>query len=192
MEGIEDLEALVAFGVVFSLFAFVIMVVLYILGAIARFKYLRVRGYENSWLAFIPVINVYGLVEATYGKGEKIRIYGWDAPAIVLKIWPIINFILSFFLSPIPYIGGVIGLVLTILNIMFLVLIFRDSMERLNKQVSSGLAVLAILITLVQNIMLLCEASKYEAGSLNYIYDNRILISQSTEGGVFSFLNGSK
>ena len=71
-------------------FASIVSLVLYFIAAFARYKYLRIRSYENAWMAFVPIVNIWAIVEATYGKKERINIYGWDAPAVVLKLWPIV------------------------------------------------------------------------------------------------------
>ena len=44
----------------------IVSVALYLVAAFARYRYLRIRSYENAWMAFIPVANVLALVEATY------------------------------------------------------------------------------------------------------------------------------
>ena len=63
----------------------IVSLALYFVAAFARYRYLRIRSYENAWMAFIPIANIWALVEATYGRRERINIYGWDAPALVLK-----------------------------------------------------------------------------------------------------------
>ena len=43
-----------------------VSLVFYLVVAVGRFKYLQVRGYQNAWMAFIPIANHYACVEATY------------------------------------------------------------------------------------------------------------------------------
>ena len=57
----------------------IIVLALYLISAFARYKYLKIRSYENAWFAFIPIANIWSIVEATYGRREKVIIYGWEA-----------------------------------------------------------------------------------------------------------------
>ena len=82
--------------------AAVIGIILYLIASIARYRYLRIRSYENAWMAFIPIVNIWAVVEATYGRRERINIYGWDAPATVLKLWPIVTYALALVINVIP------------------------------------------------------------------------------------------
>ena len=49
----DDSQVLTVLGG-FAVFFLIIGLVLYLLDAISTFKYLKVRGYESSWMAFIP------------------------------------------------------------------------------------------------------------------------------------------
>ena len=51
----------------------IIALALYLISAFARYKYLKIRSYENAWMAFIPIVNIWAIVEATYGRKEKIQ-----------------------------------------------------------------------------------------------------------------------
>ncbi len=128
----------------------IIMLILYLVGAISSFKYLQVRRYENSWMAFIPIVNIWALVEATYGKDEKIVIYGWQAPALVLKLWPIVTYILAMVINVVPVVGSGLSILLTILDVAILLMIYKDMMERLeNPQDGFGAVIAVVILSLI-------------------------------------------
>lgn len=168
----------------------VIGIVLYLIGAIARYRYLRIRSYENAWLAFIPLANIYAVVEATYGRKERINIYGWDAPAVVLKLWPIVTYALALVINIIPAIGSILSLLLCILNIAVLAMIFRDVMEQLDRPQETVTAVIVVIFHIIADIMILIETGKFSPGQQDWQTDNRVLGSQTAIGGPLSFLNG--
>ncbi len=187
----EMLGLLIAMTGIFVV-AGIIVLVLYLIDAIARFIYLKVRNYDNAWMAFIPIVNLWASVEATYGDSETVNIYGWDAPAIVAKLWPVVTYILSGVINVIPALGQALSLILYVLNIAVLVMIFRDMMERLEYPQEGPLAIIAVVIPIVSSIMLLTTVGKFAAGSQDYRNDDRVLSSQAQTGGPLSFLNGNK
>ncbi len=170
----------------------VIMLVLYLIDAIAKYKYLRVRSYENAWMAFIPIINIWAVVEATYGNGETINMYGWDAPAVVVKLWPIVTYVLAAAINLIPFVGQFLSLALAILNFAVMLMIYRDMMERLGKQEDIALAIILVLISIAASIKILMTSSNFAPGSQDYKNDDRVLSSQTATDGPLSFMNGNK
>ena len=180
---------LAAIAGVFAI-ASVIALALFLIGSIARYKYLKIRSYENAWFAFIPIANIWAIVEAVYGKRERINIYGWEAPAIVLKLWPIVTYVLALIINVIPAIGSVLSLFLYILNIAVLVMIFRDMMEQLDRPQEMVTAVIAIVFHIVSDIMILSATSSFQPGQQDWQTDNRELNSQTVIDGPLSFLNG--
>ena len=168
----------------------IVSLALYLVAAFARYRYLRIRSYENAWMAFIPIANIWALVEATYGKRERINIYGWDAPAIVLKLWPMVTYVLALVINVIPVIGNILSLALSILNIAVLVMIFRDMMENLEKPQEAVIAVIAVIVHIVSDIMILSATGDFEPGQQEWQRDERALGSQTAVGGPLSFLNG--
>ena len=187
-----DSEALAFFAALGGLILFIGIIgfAFYAVDAIARYKYLKVRGYQNAWMGIIPFANIWATVEATYGNVEKVRVYGWDAPSIVVKLWPVITCGLSAICTRIPGIGGTLSTVIAILNIAVMVQIFRDSMERLDDPQSTGFSILAVVIGIIGSIKLLSGAGKFLPGSKDYMTDSNVLASQSAESGTLSFLNG--
>ena len=168
----------------------IVSLALYFVAAFARYRYLRIRSYENAWMAFIPIANIWALVEATYGKRERINIYGWDAPAIVLKLWPMVTYVLALVINVIPVIGNILSLALSVLNIAVLVMIFRDMMENLEKPQEAVIAVIAVIVHIVSDIMILSATGDFEPGQQDWQRDERALGSQTSVGGPLSFLNG--
>ena len=170
--------------------ASIIAIALYLVASFARYRYLRIRSYERAWMAFIPIANVWALVEATYGRRERINIYGWNASSTVLKLWPMVTYILALVINVIPIIGGILSILLTVLNIAVLVMIFKDMMETLEKPQENVVAVLAVIFHIVSDIMIISATGSFEPGQQDWKTDNRALGSQTAMGGPLSFLNG--
>ncbi len=173
---------------VFAIWA-VIALALFLVGCVARYKYLKIRSYENAWLAFIPIANIWAIVEATYGNREKINIYGWDAPAIVLRLWPIVTYALALVINIIPLIGNILSILLYVLNIAVTVMIFRDVMEHMERPQEMVTGVIAVIFRIAAHIMMISAASKYKPGQQDWQTDNRELNSQTVIDGPLSFLN---
>ena len=181
----------VAMAGVFVVFT-VVLLVFYLVASFARYKYLKVRSYENAWMAFIPFANIWAVVEATYGRRDKINIYGWDAPALVLKLWPIVTYVLALVINAVPLIGNILSLVLYVLNLAVMLMIYRDIMETLEKPQEMVVSVMVVIFNIVSYIMILVAANEFEAGSQNWETEYRVLGSQSKVDGPLSFMNGNK
>ena len=168
-----------------------ISLALYLVDAFARYKYLKVRNYQNAWMGFIPFANFYACVEATYGPCNYINLFGWRAPAALIKLWEVAVIVLSYVVSYIPYVGGILSLVLTVLNVAVCVQIFRDMLERLDDPQTLGFGILATIISIVGSIKLLATTGNFAAASQDWMTDIRVLTSQQVLDGPLSFLNGS-
>ena len=168
----------------------IIALALYLISAFARYKYLKIRSYENAWMAFIPIANIWAIVEATYGRKEKIIIYGWEAPAIVLKLWPIVTYALALIINIIPIIGNILSMLLFVLNVAVMAMIFKDMMEQLNRPQEMVMAVIAVVFHIVSDIMILSATGSFQPGQQDWQTDNRELNSQTVMDGPLSFLNG--
>ena len=180
---------LMAVSGVFAM-ASVIALALYLVASFARYRYLKIRSYEMAWMAFIPIANIWALVEATYGRRERINLYGWDAPSTVLKLWPIVTYVLAIVINVIPLIGNILSILLSVLNIAVLVMIFKDMMEILEKPQENVVAVLAVIFHIVSDIMVISAAGSFEPGQQDWQTENRVLSSQTVIDGPLSFLNG--
>ena len=168
----------------------VVMLLLFILDAVARYRYLKVRGYDKCWMAFVPLANMWATVEATYGDQEKINIYGWRAPAIVLKLWAVSLFFLLLIAGRIPVIGRLIALAVWVANIAVFIQVYRDMMERLYCEQSVGDSVIAVLIHFVSSFKIMGASRRYGEKELDFRKDERELGSQKVTEGVLSFMNG--
>ncbi len=167
----------------------VIGIALYLVAAYARYRYLRIRNYDNAWMAFVPIANIWAVVEATYGKQDRITIYGWDAPALVLKLWPIVTYVLALVINVIPLIGSVLSIILSVLNIAVLAMIFKDMMEQLENPQDTVMAVIAVIFHIISDIMIISAAGKFAPGSQDWQTDSRVPGSQTVIGGPLSFMN---
>ena len=166
-----------------------LILALYLLDAVSRYKYLKVRGYEKSILAFIPFANIWASVEATYGKGDKINIYGWKAPALILKLWGVVFYALTVAVSGIPVVGRLIGLALLVANVAVMAQLYADMMERLDEPQERLASVVAVIINFVASYKLIRAAGRFKAGQQSYRDDDRTLRSQGTADGPLSFVN---
>ncbi len=167
-------------------------VAFYLVAAFARYRYLSIRSYDKAWMAFIPIANIWAVVEATYGKQEKINIYGWDAPAVVLKLWPMVIYVLAIVINVIPILGNALSILLSVLNIAVFVMIFRDMMENLETPQDIFISVVAVIIHIVGDIMILSTTGKFNPGDQDWQTDNRVLGSQTLVDGPLSFMNKVK
>ncbi len=177
---LSDQDAGILLGILatFGVAILVIALVFYLFDAIARFKYLKIRNYPKAWMAFIPVLNLYASVEATYGNVEKIKIFGAELPANIVKLYPIIFGAISAVASRIDAIRTPVSSLISICTIALGVVIFRDMLARLEKNVSVGFSVLANIIGIVGSITLLSNCKNFAPGQLDYMTDTRPLPSQ--------------
>ena len=162
---------------------------LFLMDAVSRYKYFKVRGYEKSVLAFIPFANIWASVEATYGKGDKINIYGWKAPALMVKLWGVVFYALTVAVSGIPVVGRLLGLVLLVANVGVMAQLYSDMMERLDEPQERFASVVAVIINFVASYKVLRATGRCHSGEQNYREDTSCLRSQSTSEGPLSFVN---
>ena len=167
----------------------VLGLMLYFMDAFSKYKYLKVRGYEKSFLAFVPFVNIWVTVDATYGKIEKINVFGWKAPAIIMKLWGVLFYALTVAVSGIPVVGRILGLLLLAMNVAVLSLIYSDMMERMDEPQEKGAAILAVIINFVASYKVIKAAGKFKDGEKNYREDVNNLRSQESQDGPLSFVN---
>ncbi len=173
---IADLIA--TFGAVFA----VISLIVYILDAIGTFRYLKVRGYANAWLGFIPIVNIYATVDATYGNVDKISLYGLQLPAIIVKLYPLILGGLSAVFMNIPFIQGIAGIVIFVAQTAIMVMVLKDMMYRIGQEISTGFAILAVVITVIGAIKIISACKGLRDGEYDYTMDSGTLDSQDGSG----------
>ena len=176
-----ELNDMAVFGALMSVIAVlgVIAIIFYLIDAIGRYKYLKVRNYSSPVLAFIPIANIYATVEATYGTVEKIKLYGVEFPSFVVKLFPLITSAVAGALSRIPGIGTQVSSILGIVTIGFMAALFMDVMKCIKKDVSLPFAVIASFISIVGSIMLLVSCKDLQSGQYDYREDKEPLPSQT-------------
>ncbi|MBE5824218.1 MAG: hypothetical protein E7305_05905 [Butyrivibrio sp.] len=183
MSDTEMMAALLGVGAAAIVVALIICLVVYLVDAIGIYKYLKARNYSNAWFGFIPFLNTFGKVDATYGNVDKIKVFGVALPAIVVKLYPVILVVFSAITSRISAIASICSLIVTVLTVAVGTVVFKDVMERIEKPVSTGFAVFANIITIVGSIKLLADASKVAPGQYDYTTDTRVLASQAGAQG---------
>ena len=179
----DALVMLFGLGAIALIITSIICLALYLIDAIGKYKYLKVRNYPNAWFAFIPFLNTYGTVEATYGNVENIKVLGIKLPAIVVKLYPVILAVIGGITAKIDPISSICSFVISVLTIALGVVIFKDIMERIECPVSTGFAILANIITIVGSIKLLADTGRLQPGQFDYMTDTRILASQAGSQG---------
>lgn len=185
----SDFTALMAVLGAFIGVLVILVIIFYLVDAIARFKYLKVRNYANSWMAFIPIANIYSTVEATYGNADKISLYGLILPSVLLKLYGLILGAAAGILSNIPYVGSIAGTVISVASIAIGVQIFRDMMFRLDNDSSVALAIVANIIPIVGAVVILSACKNKTDGQYDYATDTRELPSQTDTNGPLSGFN---
>ena len=161
--------------------------VFYLIGAMARYKYLRIRSYQGAWLAFIPYASNWAVVEATYGPKLNINVYGIWVPAVFIKLWPVLMAIFSGFANAmLPSLDKVFSMIFLVLNMAVLVMIYKDIMERLKRPQKGFFPVIAVFISMISSICILMAASKFDPGDQDYTNDKDDLQSQSSDSGTLS------
>lgn len=175
----QEMAGLVTIFATFGIFLAIICLVLYIIDAIARFRYLKVRAYKSAWMAFIPLLNIYACVDATYGSADKINIFGVSCPAMVVKLYPIILSVITGITSRISAISSIGSTITFIISIIFGVIVYKDMLERIGQEISIGFSVLCNIISIVGSIKLLSATKGLQDGQYDYNTDLRVLHSQS-------------
>lgn len=180
MNNLSDQEATLLVGLLatFGLVFLIIALVLYIIDAIAKFKYLKIRNYPSAWMAFIPILNIYATVDATYGKVDTIKIFGVELPSMCIKLYPIALSVVTGIASRIPSAGNVISSVVGIIGLIITVIVYRDVLARLGKDISIGFSVLANIISIISSIYLIMACKGIAPGEYDYLTDTRPLPSQ--------------
>ena len=105
----DDLSVIFMLGGAVILIVLVVLIALYIVSSLSIFRLLKIYGYQNAWIAWIPIINQYALGDVAITE-EKVKIGTVDLPAFLFKFWWIGAFILGY----IPEIGTLAALAVQI------------------------------------------------------------------------------
>lgn len=87
-----------------------IMVVVYVVQALATQRALRILGYDKPWLAWIPLGNLFALAEVT-GDDVAVLWFGIQVPMKAFRFWWLANFVCTL----IPIVGGLLSLLITVM-----------------------------------------------------------------------------
>lgn len=104
----SDLSFLLYAGGAVLLIVFLVIVAAYVLSSLAASRVLKIYGYKNAWMAWIPVLNFYALGDAAVP--HSLAFGGVELPAILFKVW----WLLSFAVGYIPEIGSWLSLAVQI------------------------------------------------------------------------------
>lgn len=101
------LSGLFAMSVGVILFVFALVVLLYVLWALAVQKVLKKLGSDIFWMAWIPILSTIALArEADDGSGN-VDMFGQSIPVNIFMFWSIIDIALGM----VPGIGNVLSFV---------------------------------------------------------------------------------
>lgn len=108
MEWIAFLTAM-SMGVLIVCLA--VVVALYVVEALAIMRVLTILGYQNPWMAWIPLLNYFALARVTADENGNTRIFGFELPNMVFSFWWIAWLAVDY----IPNVGGLLGIVLRVI-----------------------------------------------------------------------------
>lgn len=115
-------------GFVFSILAFssglfifllLVSIAFYILYSLGLYKLAKNRNFENPWLAWIPIANLYVLAKLV----ESLKIGDLEIP--MLEIVLPVGALVSYLLNPVPIIGFIVSILYIILVILVLFKLYK-------------------------------------------------------------------
>ncbi len=118
------------FAVLGGLFFFflAIAVAVYIVAAIGCRKVLKYFGHQNTWMAFIPCLNVIALAQCVKADEEdNVAVFGQKIKKNYFVLFPVLQLIVSF----IPTIGGILSFAIGIIGCG---ITYKDLLSRSNNQ----------------------------------------------------------
>ena len=74
------MEAVLAATGAFLVVMILIAIAAYVLWGIAEMKVLRMMGYANPWMAWIPLLNLFALAHCTADKDGNTSVLGFKMP----------------------------------------------------------------------------------------------------------------
>ena len=114
----DAVNLILGFGVGIMLLLVAVFVVVYVLSSIAYVKALKFMGYANPWMAWIPYLRYYGLMDCLGLQEEETKgIIGFQMPLIVVKLWFLIPIAVTWLIPGLGYAGTLIS---TAVRIAFL------------------------------------------------------------------------
>ena len=98
-----------------------------------------------------------------------------ELPAIIVKLYPLILAVIGGITAQIDPISGICGTIISVATVLVGIVVFKDVMERIERPVSTGFAVFAVIITIVSSIKLLIDAGSCQPNQFDYKTDTRVL-----------------
>lgn len=97
-------QTLLIFGFFYLLFTGLISIVLYVILAYALYKMALRQGLQNSWVAWIPIAQLYILGKLI----RTVQVFDWEIPSaeVVLPVAAIVVFIFNH----VHFLGGLLSL----------------------------------------------------------------------------------
>ena len=135
----------------FIAFIFIICIALYIITAVWEMKFLQAAGYQNTWMAWIPICNIWALADVAFGNAPKakLEIIKKPIPTTLFKIYPLVISLVSFVLGMIPIINFVAGIASMVLSVAFFMTILKAIVRKFNAPVTDGRIILDSWITII-------------------------------------------
>lgn len=143
----EFAGGLIAVFAAYWIFMAAICIALYLLSALGIKRVLEIYGYPKTWMAWIPLVQIWALADAA-AEGEE----NWDIPLVNVKC-PTIVFKLSWLivlvLGYIPSIGGVLSIIAAVVLYGG---IFQHVYSRVENRSMGQVATLAYISGIIQII----------------------------------------
>jgi hypothetical protein len=137
----------------FSLLTVLIFIAAYVVTSFGYYKALKRLGYQNAWLAWIPIANLYALADVAANGEESINVIGTlEVPAMVYKLWWLAMLVFYF----VPVIGWLLTIIFRIIFLgdVFMRLFARiDNVTRQEEQVLGYIAGFIPFVAVVKFIV---------------------------------------
>lgn len=135
-------------GVIFGI---ILTVAVYIFIGFCEYRVLKILGYKNPWMAWVPFLNYYALGDVAADGRENLMMFGKELPAFLFKFW----WIGSFVADRIPGIGGVLSTVIRILFLGIVLIEIYSRVENKNIEEVKVIGFVSAAITLIAYIKFL-------------------------------------
>jgi hypothetical protein len=140
----DNLEMLLVFSGVASLLFFVIGIGLFILTALGLYGLAKTENTGNEWFAFIPILQFY--IVGKILKEIKIGTYTIPQLELVLPLAPIAVLIAGSILGILPFIGGLLSLVLNLAFAVFTIIVMFHFYKRYKGDSATLMTVLSVIL----------------------------------------------
>jgi hypothetical protein len=144
----ELLAIIGAFSVVFL----IIVAVVYVVTSLGTYKALKRLGYNNAWMAWIPVVNYFAMADVAAGGQQQVNLIGTlTIPATLYKLWWLVMLVAGF----IPAIGGILAIVIQVICLGSIYIKMFARLEGTTEQAQQVVGYISGLIPIVGAIKFL-------------------------------------